>query len=405
MQFNLRIIDIKNRDQARKEVEKVNCDADGVAIMSAKAVYKTIKVENVLSKAANILKQTFLSKGGEASVSRSTADFSSQYTDVLLSGTLKHYKQCIGQLKIQPWGLKKLAQELETIIAADENFPRRTYQLGRHTLAITPEKTLVMGILNFTPDSFSDGGKFNNIDRALRHAEQMIKDGADIIDIGAESTRPYGSEMITAEQELERLMPVLEKVLSIASVPISVDTYKGSVAREALKAGAQIINDIWGLQFDQEMAQVVAEYQVPVVIMHNQHGTEYPRDIMAHILEFLRQSIDIGKEAGISAEQFIVDPGIGFGKRSSDNLVVMARLDELRSLGCPVLLGTSRKRFIGEILDAPPDDRVEGTGATVAVGITKGANIVRVHDVKAIARIARMTDAMKIAKYYQEAGQ
>jgi dihydropteroate synthase len=399
MQHNMRVIEIKNQEQARAELTKIKCDPGGVAIMSNKAVYKTIKVENVLSKAALILKQTFLSKGGEASVSRGAADFSDQYTDVFLSGSLKHFKQSIPQLKVQPWGLKKLAEELEAVIAASEKFPQRTYELGQHRLAITPEKTLVMGILNFTPDSFSDGGKFNNIDAALKHTEQMIKEGADIIDIGAESTRPYGSEKISAQEELDRLMPVLEKVLTVASVPVSIDTYKSSVAREALKAGAHIINDIWGLQFDPEMAKVVAEYGVPVVIMHNQEGTTYQRDIMAHVLEFLRHSIEIGESAGISAANLIVDPGIGFGKTPSDNLVMMARLDELKSLGCPVLLGTSRKRFIGDILNTLPSERVEGTGATVALGIMKGANIVRVHDVQAIARIARMTDAIINAKY------
>lgn len=399
MTYNMRVIEIKNQEQARKEVATVQCDPAGAAIMSNKAVYKTIKVENVVNKAALILKQTFLSKGGEASVSRGTADYSSQYTDVLLSGSLKHFKHCIPQLKVQPWGLKKLAGELEAIIAADEKFPQRSYKLGAHTLSISPEKTLVMGILNFTPDSFSDGGKFNNLDAALKHAEQMINDGADIIDIGAESTRPYGSCKISAEEELERLMPVLEKVLDISSVPISIDTYKASVARETLKAGAHIINDIWGLQFDPEMAKVAAEYNAPVVIMYNQGEAEYQRDIMSHMLEFLRRSMQIGETAGIRSDNFIVDPGIGFVKKGSDNLVIMSRLDELKSLGCPILLGTSRKRFIGDILDAPPSDRVEGTAATVAVGITKGANIVRVHDVQAIARIVRMTDAMLNAKY------
>lgn len=400
MQYNMRLIEIKNQEQARQELAKVNCDTAGAAIMSNKAVYKTIKIEKVVSKAALILKQTFLSKGGEASVSRGAADFSDQYTDVVLSGNLKHFKQCIPQLKVQPWGLKKLAEELEAIIAADEKFPHRIYNLGSHTLSITPEKTLVMGILNFTPDSFSDGGKFNNLDAALKHAEQMIKEGADILDIGAESTRPYGSCKITAEQELERLMPVLEKILAISSVPVSIDTYKARVAREALKAGAHIINDIWGLQHDPEMAKVAAEYNAPVIVMYNQGEADYQTDIMSHMLEFLRHSIQLGETAGINFDNFIVDPGIGFVKKLSDNLVIMSRLNELRSLGCPILLGTSRKRFIGSILDnAPADDRVEGTGATVTLGITRGANIIRVHDVKAMARIARMTDAMLNAKY------
>lgn len=399
MQYNMRVIEIKNQSQSRKEVETVRCDPAGAAIMSNKTAFKTIKVENVVSKAALILKQTFLSKGGEASVSRGAADYSDPYTDVLLSGTLKHFKQCIPQLKVQPWGLKKLAEELEAVIAADEKFPQRTYKLGQHTLTISPEKTLIMGILNFTPDSFSDGGKFNNMDAALKHVEQMIAAGADIIDIGAESTRPYGSHKITADEEIARLMPVLEKVLNNCSIPISIDTYKASVARNALQAGAHIINDIWGLQYDPEMAKVAAEYNAPVIIMYNQGEADYQRDIMSHMLEFLRRSIELGEHAGISSENFIVDPGIGFVKNLSDNFVIMSRLDELKSLGCPILLGTSRKRFIGETLQVPTDDRVEGTAATVALGIVKGANIVRVHDVKEMARVARMTDAIIKAKY------
>ncbi|MBP2635793.1 MAG: dihydropteroate synthase [Firmicutes bacterium] len=399
MQYNMRVIEIKSQSQARQEVETVRCDPAGAAIMSNKAAFKTIKVENVVSKAALILKQTFLSKGGEASVSRGAADYSDPYTDVLLSGTLKHFKQCIPQLKVQPWGLKKLAEELEAVIAADEKFPQRTYKLGAHTLTISPEKTLIMGILNFTPDSFSDGGKFNNMDAALKHVEQMIEAGADIIDIGAESTRPYGSQKITADAELARLMPVLEKVLNISSIPVSIDTYKASVARNALKAGAHIINDIWGLQYDPEMANVVAEYNAPVIIMYNQGEADYQRDIMSHMLEVLRRSIELGEQAGISSDNFIVDPGIGFVKKLSDNFTIMSRLDELRSLGCPVLLGTSRKRFIGETLNVPADDRVEGTAATVALGIAKGANIIRVHDVREMARVARMTDAIIKAKY------
>ncbi|SDD46671.1 dihydropteroate synthase [Sporomusa acidovorans] len=400
MQYNMRVIEIKDQEQARQEIANVNCDAAGIAIMANKVIFKTIKVENVLSKAANLLKQAFLSKGGEAAISRGSADLREEYTDVLLSGSLKQFRQCIPKLKAQPWGLKKLAEELEAVIEAEENFPRRNYKLGSHAVSISPDKTLIMGILNFTPDSFSDGGKFNNLDAALKHTEQMIKDGADIIDIGAESTRPYGSHKISAVEELERLMPVLEKVLGNFNIPVSIDTYKAAVAREALKAGAHIVNDIWGLQFDAEMANVVAEYNAPVVIMYNQGDADYQKDVMSHILEFLRHSIQIGKSAGINPDNFIVDPGVGFVKKMSDNLIIMSRLSELKSLGCPILLGTSRKRFIGHILDdAPADDRVEGTGATVAIGIAKGANIVRVHDVKTMARIARMTDAMLNAKF------
>ncbi|MBC8016099.1 MAG: dihydropteroate synthase [Sporomusaceae bacterium] len=395
MAFNAHIIEISSPKQAEIELFSIKCDQASSSIMSNKAVFKVIKMEKMSSKNANLLKQAFLAKGGEVAVARGTADLSVEYTDVLICATVKQYKLALAQLKRQPWGLPKIAQAIEQVLLTNEQFPQRKYSWDKHTLSIMPRQTLIMGILNYTPDSFSDGGQYHTIDTALRHVEEMIENGADIIDIGAESTRPYGgARKISAEEELERLAPLLEKVISISTVPISVDTYKSSVALEALKLGAHMINDIWGFRRDPEMVKVVAQYDVPVIIMHNQEGTHYEKDIMSHICESLRTSIAIGLEAGISFERFIVDPGIGFGKTSAQNLTLMSRLEELKSLGCPILLGTSRKRFIGEVLDLPVEDRVEGTGATVAVGITKGSNIIRVHDVKAMARISKMTDAM-----------
>lgn len=395
MAFNAHIIEINNLRQAEIELSKIECDKAGISIMSNKATFKIIKMQKVSAKDANLLKQTFLAKGGEVAVARGTADLSIPHTDVLICATLKQYKLALAQLKIQPWGLPKIAKAIEHVLYTSDQFPKREYFLDKHTLSIMPRRTLIMGILNFTPDSFSDGGQYNTIDTALRHVEEMIKNGADIIDIGAESTRPYGGALkISAEEEINRLAPFLEKVLSISSVPISVDTYKASVALEALNLGAHMINDVWGLQRDAEMAKVVAQYDVPVIIMHNQEGSYYKQDIMLHIYDFLQTSINIGLEAGIDFKRFIVDPGIGFGKTLEQNLIVMSRLEELKSLGCPILLGTSRKRFIGDVLNLPVEDRVEGTGATVSVGITKGSNIIRVHDVKAMARIAKMTDMM-----------
>ncbi len=395
MVFNGQMIEIHNLKEAEEELAKIQCDKIGINIMANKALFKVIKLQNVSTKDANLLKQTFLAKGGEVAVARGTADLSTPYTDVLICATLKHYKLALAQLKIQPWGLPTIAQGIQQILDRSEQFPKRQYNWPKHSLAITPGKTLVMGILNVTPDSFSDGGQYNTVDAALYHAEEMIKHGADIIDIGAESTRPYGSnKTISAEEELSRLAPLLEKLISFSSVPISVDTYKASVAEEALKLGAHMINDVWGLQYDAQMAKVVAQYDVPVIIMHNQEGTNYQKDIISEIYQFLQTSIDIGLEAGIDFKRFIIDPGIGFGKTSEQNLEVISRLEEFKSLGCPMLLGTSRKRFIGEVLDLPVEERVEGTGATVAVGITKGCNIIRVHDVKEMARISKMTDRM-----------
>ncbi|MCX7780857.1 MAG: dihydropteroate synthase [Negativicutes bacterium] len=395
MNFNARLITIQEWRKANTVLAEINCDPTGVKLMANKALFRAVKLEGVPTKAANLLKQTFLAKGGEVAVARGSADLSIDYTDVLILATIKQFNLALAQLKSQPWGLPKAAQAIEAALQAADGFTARTYHWKNRLLSLTPGRTLVMGILNLTPDSFSDGGKYLDMDAALRHAQSMVENGADIIDVGAESTRPYGSRPITAEEECGRLLPVLEKVLKNIDAPVSVDTYKAEVAREALKAGAHFINDIWGLQREPDMAAAVAEYGVPIIIMHNQKDTHYDNDIMSEICKFLRKSADIALNAGVQPDNILIDPGIGFGKTPAQNLVVMSRLEELRSLGYPILLGTSRKRFIGEVLGgAPANDRLEGTGATVAIGIAKGVSIVRVHDVKEMVRVARMTDAM-----------
>ena len=263
---------------------------------------------------------------------------------------------------------------------------------GKYTISLG-ERTYIMGILNVTPDSFSDGGDFVDIEKAIMHAKQMVEEGADIIDIGGESTRP-GSAEVDEQEELKRVVPVIERLAKEIDVPISIDTYKAAVAEKAIEAGAVIVNDVWGMQKDPRMPQVVAKYQVPVILMHNQLGTEYSRDILEEMCIFLRHSIDLGLQAGVKLENMVLDPGIGFGKTAEQNAVVMARLGELNDLGCPILLGTSRKSFIGKILDLQPKDRVEGTVATTVMGILQGADIVRVHDIKENLRAAKVTDAV-----------
>ena len=264
------------------------------------------------------------------------------------------------------------------------------------------ERTLVMGILNVTPDSFSDGGKWNRLDAALRHAEEMAADGADIIDIGAESSRP-GFKVMPAEEEIERLMPFLTRVIAASPVPVSVDTFKAKTARAAVEAGCHILNDIWGLQYEEEpgaMAKVAAEANLPVVVMHNQNGKEYAGDIIASMQAFFRRTIAIANAAGIARENLILDPGIGFGKTAEANLTVLRRQEELLEVAgvrYPLLLGTSRKSFIGAALGLPVGERMEATGASCVVGILKGADIVRVHDVRPIVRMCRMTDAILAA--------
>ncbi|KON66567.1 dihydropteroate synthase [Peribacillus butanolivorans] len=254
------------------------------------------------------------------------------------------------------------------------------------------KKTLIMGILNVTPDSFSDGGKYNRVDAALKHAEQMVKDGADVLDIGGESTRP-NYERISDEEEIERVAPIIEAISRNIQVPISIDTYKSRVAEEAVKAGAHILNDIWGAKADTMMASVAAKYQVPIILMHNREKMDY-RHFVRDVLQDLFESITIVKKAGVQDENIILDPGIGFAKDLKLNLEMMRNLDKLVSLGYPMLLATSRKSMIGHVLDLPPSERVEGTAATICNGIQQGCQMVRVHDVKEMARTAKMMDAL-----------
>lgn len=261
------------------------------------------------------------------------------------------------------------------------------------------KRTLVMGVLNYTPDSFSDGGKWNNVDVALKHMEEMVVDGADIIDIGAESSRP-GFTPISAAEEIARLETILPRLVAACPVPISVDTYKAETAEYAMSTGAHIMNDIWGLQYAPEpgkMAAVAAKYGVPVVVMHNQEGTEYD-DIIEDMKRFFIRSAIIADQAGMSQDQIITDPGIGFGKDFDQNVYVMKHLQELTALPYPMLLGTSRKGFIGKILDLPVTERMEGTGTTCVAGVLAGCTIVRVHDVKPIVRMCKMADALRPEK-------
>lgn len=254
------------------------------------------------------------------------------------------------------------------------------------------KKTLIMGILNVTPDSFSDGGHFNSIEKAISQAKRLVEDGADIIDIGGESTRP-GSDHVTEKEELARVIPIIEAISSEVKVPISIDTYKAEVAKQSIVAGAHIINDVWGGKADKRMPEVAAEYSVPYIVMHNRNDLNYSSFIRDAFYD-LYESIELAKRAGVKDESIIVDPGIGFAKDLQLNIEMMRNLDSLVALGYPVLLGTSRKSMIGSVLDLPANERLEGTIATVCYGIQKGCHLMRVHDVKEVARAAKMMDAL-----------
>ncbi len=265
------------------------------------------------------------------------------------------------------------------------------------------ERTYVMGIINVSPDSFSGDG-ITGVDAALAQAQRFVSEGADILDVGGESTRP-GAPAVDAEEEIRRVVPVMERLAAEISVPLSVDTYKSEVAERALKAGAKIINDQWGLKRDTRLAELAAEYNAPLILMSNQRDkggfdagiqrdVAYYDDLMEEVTSSLKQSLKLAKEPGVPDENLIIDPGIGFGKTWRQELEIIRRLDELKKLNYPILIGPSRKSFIGMVLDLSSEERLEGTAASVAIGIAKGADIVRVHDVKQMVRVCRVSDAI-----------
>ncbi len=389
--FNTRIICINTVNDAEEEIRKIGVEDGAIPWLLPKALYFTVKVENVSPFAANVIKQEMLSKGGDAAVNRGVANCSVEKSDILIMGTYGQYMKLLSKLKLQSGSLKEIAGDIErTLKNAQGNGPG-LFECGGFRLPMR-RKTYVMGILNITPDSFSDGGKYDDTEAAVKRAKEMVEDGAHMIDVGGESTRP-GYEPVDPSEEVRRVVPVIKRLSAEISVPISIDTSKAVVAREALKAGAHIVNDIWGLQGDKAMAGVVSDYKAGVIMMHNKNDKDY-KDLMGDIIKFLLESISIAEKAGVKRECMAVDPGIGFGKTAEDNIGVLRRLKELESLGLPVLLGTSRKSFIGNILDLPVGERLEGTAATVSLGIAGGADIVRVHDVKEMARVARVADSV-----------
>jgi len=262
------------------------------------------------------------------------------------------------------------------------------------------ERTYIMGVINVTPDSFSGDGLGLDIEAAVDQGKRFATEGADILDIGGESTRP-GAESITEDEELGRVIPVIERLASEVSLPLSIDTYKRGVARRALAAGARMLNDIWGLKYDPRLAELAAEWEVPIVLMSNQRDVTY-QDILPEVISSLRKSVALATERGVLWENIIVDPGVGFGKKLEENLEIVRRLDELRCLNRPILVGTSRKSMIGLVLDLPTDQRLEGSAATVAISIAKGADIVRVHDVAQMARVCQISDAIVRGKWHRK---
>lgn len=410
--FNARILDINSRRQLERYLQVTGADAPGVQVMLNKADYYHIYLQNVNLRAANIIKQEMLSKGGDASVHKDISMLKTEQTDILLFGSYRQFQKVIKNFKRQPFGLQLLAVELEKLFAGrkltkaierqqalnknekNSYFSSNKYSNLQEKINLPiGERTIVMGILNVTPDSFSDGGKYNQLEIALAHAKKMVADGADIIDVGGESTRP-GAEALGLEAELERILPIITALRKeLPQSIISIDTYKAAVADAAVQAGANIINDVWGAKKDKQMAAVMAKHQLPVILMHNRIQPVY-QDLIADIVADMRKSIATVEAAGLAPDLVILDPGIGFAKDYQQNLEIMYKLREITMLGYPVLLGTSRKSIIAKTLELPVNERIEGTAATVTLGIERGVQMVRVHDVKEMKRVCQMSDAM-----------
>ena len=394
----MKIIDIQSTQEAAALFRRIGVDAYGIGAMAPKAVNINILLEKQPCKIANILKQEMLALGGDAAVARGSVACSVEATDVLMMGTLKQLSRLAAKIARQPFGLDSIARDILRIL---KNAGQKRFILKTSRRKITlGDRTRIMGILNVTPDSFSDGGTFLSAERAVEYGLQMEAEGADILDVGGESTRP-GSAAVPVHVELKRVLPVIKALSRKIKIPLSIDTKKARVAREAVEAGAEIINDISALNGDRKMAGTAAETGAALVLMHMRGNPENMQkgnlaydDLLGDITDYLSASIGKAIRAGVSKDAMVIDPGIGFGKTVADNYRIIRRLADLRTLGMPILVGPSRKSFIGNVTGDEPRQRLEGTAATVSAAIMNGCHIVRVHDVAAMKKVAAVTDAM-----------
>ena len=381
----------KDKEELKNYLLSIGNTEAGASILSSKGFIFNIEIQGIDTRAANILKQDAISFGGDCAVPRKASSFEKGTCTVLLMITERELLKLIEKLRLQPFGLKKLSEELEILL---KNYQKKNFSIEYRGKHLDLSKPVIMGILNVTPDSFSDGGEFFSVDKAVKHCEEMLKDGAKIIDIGGESTRP-GSLPVPVEEEIKRTVPVIEEIRKRLGDDffISIDTYKSEVAKRALDAGADIVNDISGFHFDENMASLVAEKKCPAVLMHikgtprDMQKNPYYEDVIREIMEYFKKTIKYAQEKGVKREQLIIDPGIGFGKRVEDNLTILKRLSEFKTFGLPILIGTSRKSFIGAITnESDPKNRLEGTLASLYASVKRGAKILRVHDVKETKR-------------------
>ena len=394
----MNVVEIKNLEDAAVIFKKIGVDPYGIDAMASKTINVNILLEDQPCKIANIIKQEMLSVGGDAAVARGSVSCSVLVSDILIMGTLKQILALVKKIEKQPFGLNFIAGNIVELLKniSQNEYVVKTFRREIHL----GKKTLIMGILNVTPDSFSDGGLFYSQQKAIERGLEMAGEGADIIDIGGESTRP-GAKAVSAAIELKRVLPVIESLVKQVKIPISIDTKKAQIARMAVKAGAEIINDISALNSDKDMAMAVRETRAAVILMHMrgkprnmQKGKLVYDNLMAEITDYLKKSSEKALKAGIEKDCLVIDPGIGFGKTPEDNYKIIKNLSQLKELGLPVMIGTSRKSFIGKVTGGEPNERIEGTAASVAAAIINGCHIVRVHDVAAMKKVAAVTDAI-----------
>ena len=397
--YYVRLLEIRSPSDAASLMEQVGSDLHGVALMKNKMVHYSFRVGPLPAAAANIIKQEMLSVGGEAAVTRGVINCSADNSDAILSATRKQFRKFCRKLRAQPFSLALMADRIESALKSREKTRGLPFKCRGLDVDLK-ERSLIMGILNITPDSFSDGNRFFTLDDALVQARKLIADGADIIDVGGESTRP-GAEKVTVVEERERVLPVIKALRrEFPKLPISIDTCKAEVAEAAMAAGADLINDISGFNFDPEMAEVAAETKAYCCLMHIQGTPEAMQknpvyeDLFAEISAYFEKSIARALGAGVEKDKIILDPGIGFGKTLEHNLLILKYLAEFTGFGLPLLLGTSRKSFISKLTGAEVDERLPASLATVAQGLTNGANIVRVHDVAATKQVLTVIDAI-----------
>lgn len=393
-----RLLHLRSSYEALETLRKIDCDPYGIEAMLPKMVYHNILLEGIKCNVANIIKQEMLSVGGDAAVSRSTVSCSAAETDCVIMGTAKQIQRLSDKISIQPLGLSAISKAIKELLA---NVSKDLFILKTCRREIVlGEKTGIMGIINATPDSFSDGGSFKDTNAAVEYGLKMAEDGADIIDIGGESSRP-GAPPVRVEEEIARVIPVIKGLERSVKIPISVDTTKAEVARLAVENGADIVNDISAMTFDRGMAQTVADTGAAIILMHMrgtpedmQKGDLSYRSLRGDIISFLEDRLEEAQGAGISPEQIMVDPGIGFGKTQEDSMRLIKYLSEFKILGRPIVTGPSRKAFIGKITGGEPSERIEGTAASLTAAIMNGTNVVRVHDVKVMRKVAAMADAI-----------